>query len=82
MRIYDPLTDLPTVADDLSLPAPDSRLDADSRNPSVLPNQFPLDPLATLMFPKVFPSGMKTAPEVSSEGRCHLVAGTVSGFTT
>jgi hypothetical protein len=37
MRIYDPSTDLPIVAHDLSLPAPDSRLDADSRNPSVLP---------------------------------------------
>jgi len=30
---------------------------------------FPAESLVTLMFPKVFPSGMKMAPGVSSEGR-------------
>jgi hypothetical protein len=30
---------------------------------------IPNESLALRMFPKVFPSGMKTAPGVSSEGR-------------
>jgi hypothetical protein len=38
------------------------------QEPVSAPNQFPLDPLATLMFPKVFPSSMKMAPGESSEG--------------